>query len=211
MIRPFGEAAFLVEVPDSASGQALARMLRERPPPGVLGAVPGLASVLVEANPLAEEFRGLPAVLERLVARCASDDPRPRKLHEILVRYGGRAGPDLEDVASLTSLPSDEVVRRHTAAELHVLFVGFAPGFAYLGGVDGSLAAVPRLRTPRTRVPRGSVAIADGMSGIYPADLPGGWRVIGRTETRLFDPLREPPSLLLPGDRVRFVAAAGDP
>jgi KipI family sensor histidine kinase inhibitor len=96
-----------------------------------------------------------------------------------------------------------EVAERHAAAELEVLFDGFAPGFAYLGGLPDELH-VPRLATPRTRTPAGSVAVADGMSGVYPADLPGGWRVIGRTPIRLFDPHRSGPAYLEPGDRVRF-------
>jgi len=96
------------------------------------------------------------------------------------------------------------VVELHAATELRVLFGGFAPGFSYLGEVADPLR-VPRLATPRTRTPAGAVALADGMSGIYPAELPGGWRVIGRTPITLFDPDREPPAYLVPGDRVRFV------
>src|SRR6185503_7425877 len=111
-------------------------------------------------------------------------------------------GPDLADVAALTGLSEGEVVDRH-AAELRVLFDGFAPGFAYLGDLPAELR-LPRLDTPRTRTLAGSVAIAGPMSGVYPATLPGGWRVIGRTPVALFDPRRDPPAYLMPGDRVRF-------
>jgi KipI family sensor histidine kinase inhibitor len=96
------------------------------------------------------------------------------------------------------------MVAVHAASELRVLFDGFAPGFAYLGELPQALR-VPRLETPRIRTPAGSVGIAGAMSGIYPAELPGGWRVIGRTPVTLFDPRRDPPAYLLPGDVVRFV------
>ncbi len=109
-------------------------------------------------------------------------------------------------MAELTGLTASEVVARHASAELRVLFCGFAPGFAYLGDLPAELR-VDRLATPRTRTPAGSVAIAGSMSGIYPADLPGGWRVIGRTEVTLFDPSSDHPALLEPGDRVRFEPA----
>lgn len=211
MIRPFGETAFLVAVPDAERAQAVARRLRVRPPRGVRGAVPGRRSVLVEVDPLSPDIGTIPDALERLVAASASDELPAGRLHEIPVRYGGEAGPDLADVAQLAGISTDEVIRRHAAVEMRVLFVGFAPGFAYLGGVDAALAAVPRLATPRTRVPAGSVAIADGMSGIYPADLPGGWRIIGRAFVPLFDASQDPPSALLPGDRVRFTAMADSP
>ncbi len=211
MIRPFGEAAFLVEVPDADRAQAVARRLREGPPGGVLGAVPGRRSVLVEVDPLSRAIETIPEALERLVVGPAIDEPPDGRLHEIPVRYGGADGPDLPDVARLASCSTDEVIRRHTDAELRVLLVGFAPGFGYLAGLDAALAVVPRLATPRTRVPAGSVAIADAMSGIYPADLPGGWRIIGRTSVAMFDPSLDPPSLLLPGDRVRFTVMASSP
>lgn len=210
MIRPFGEAAFLVEVPDAARAQAVARRLRERPPRGVADAVPGRRSVLVEVDPLSPHIANIPEALERLAA-TASDELPEGRLHEIPVRYGGAGGPDLGDVARLASISTEEVIRRHAAAEMRVLFLGFAPGFAYLGGLDADLSVVPRLASPRTRVPAGSVAIADGMSGIYPADLPGGWRIIGRTSVALFDPSQDPPSVLLPGDRVRFTAITEPP
>ena len=125
------------------------------------------------------------------------------RLRTIPVVYGGEMGPDLPDVAALTGLSEAEVVERHATAELRVLFDGFAPGFAYLGDLPVELR-VARLDTPRTRTPAGSVAIAGPMSGVYPATLPGGWRVIGRTPVTLFDPRRDPPAYLMPGDRVRF-------
>lgn len=199
MIRPFGEAALLVELGSPERAQSLAAALRSDSPEGVVEAVPGLGSVMVELEPLGPEPEALVPVLTGCIATLATA-PDAGRLHTIPVVYDG---PDLGDVAALTGLTTDEVVAQHTGTELRVLFCGFAPGFAYLGDLPPSIA-VERLATPRTRTPAGSVAVAGRMSGIYPADLPGGWRVIGRTDVRLFDPRQDPPVLLLPGDRVRF-------
>jgi KipI family sensor histidine kinase inhibitor len=124
---------------------------------------------------------------------------------KIPVHYGADDGPDLAALAAHAGITIDDVVARHTAAEYSVAMLGFAPGFPYLFGLDATLA-MPRLPSPRTRVAAGSVGIGGAQTGIYPNDGPGGWRLIGRTPLRLFDSLREPPSLLRAGDRVRFVA-----
>ena len=202
MIRPFGEAAILVELDGADQAQALAASLRTDPTPGVIEAVPGLASLLVELDPLFADADRVAAVIER---RIVGLDPTPLAgaMHTILVVYDG---PDLAEVAALVGLEPAEVVELHSSVEVRVRFCGFAPGFAYLGDLPAALH-VPRLATPRTHTPAGSVAIAGPMSGIYPAALPGGWRVIGRTNVSLFDPRRDPPALLLPGDRVRFEPA----
>lgn len=202
MIRPFGEAGLLVELGSPERAQALAASLRAAPIRGVLEAVPGLETVLVElAQPGADPDALIAALEDRVDSlRVATEDGRA---HVIPVVYDGA---DLADVATLAGLTTDEVVALHTSVELRVLFCGFAPGFAYLGDLPANLR-VDRLETPRTRTPAGSVAIAGRMSGIYPADLPGGWRVIGRTDVTLFDPRRDPPVTLLPGDSVRFEAA----
>lgn len=126
------------------------------------------------------------------------------KSHDIGVRYGGESGPDLEAVAEHAGLQPRQLVERHAAAEYRVAMLGFAPGFPYLLGLDPRLA-MPRLSTPRLRVEAGSVGIGGAQAGIYPHPGPGGWRIIGRTDALLFDPARDPPSLLAPGDRVRFV------
>ena len=200
MIRPFGEAALLVDVADAEAAQALAAAIRRDPPAGVTAVVPGRASVLVEIDALAADPEAVANVLRTVRSDTAAAGSR---LRTIPVVYGGAHGPDLDEVAERAGLTPADVVDMHASAELRVRFGGFAPGFAYLGEVPPPLR-VPRLATPRTRTPAGSVALADGMTGIYPADLPGGWRVIGRTPVTLFDPRREPPAYLVPGDRVRF-------
>ena len=202
MIRPFGEAALLVGLDSADQAQALATSVRTDPPPGVVEAVPGLASVLVELDPLTADPQRVSSELERRLGGLRRAPPAGR-LHTIPVVYDG---PDLEEVAALARLTPFEVVALHASTQLRVLFCGFAPGFAYLGDLPPELR-VERLATPRTRTPAGSVAVAGSMSGVYPADLPGGWRVIGHTEVALFDPRSHPPALLMPGDRVRFEPA----
>jgi KipI family sensor histidine kinase inhibitor len=122
------------------------------------------------------------------------------------VRYGGDDGPDLDAVAADLGLRPRDVVDLHIGVEVEVLFLGFAPGFAYLGELSPRLR-VPRRATPRVRVPAGSVAVAGSMTAVYPQASPGGWRIIGRTDAKLFDPLADPPARLRPGDRVRFERA----
>lgn len=125
------------------------------------------------------------------------------RMVEIPVVYGGSAGPDLDNVARHTGLSTREVIERHSNAEYVVYFLGFLPGFAYMGGLDASLAT-PRHTTPRVSIPAGSVGIGGEQTGIYPMASPGGWQLIGRTALQLFDPSQQPPTLLRPGDRVRF-------
>jgi KipI family sensor histidine kinase inhibitor len=137
------------------------------------------------------------------LARTDDLPENPPRLVTIPVRYGGPDGPDLDDVARLTGLPPDEVIARHAGLTYEVRFLGFTPGFAYLGPLDPRLVC-PRLDRPRRSVPAGSVAIAADQTAVYPASTPGGWRLLGRTERVLFDPSRDPMSLLTIGDRVRF-------
>lgn len=145
-------------------------------------------------------------VWARLATAPAAIAHRPGRLHEIAVDYGGEAGPDLPALAEAAGLDVPGYVRLQADALYTVAFLGFQPGFPYLCGLPGRLQA-PRRASPRARVAAGSVAIGGVYTGIYPSDGPGGWQVIGRTASVLFDPRRDPPALLLPGDRVRFVPA----
>jgi KipI family sensor histidine kinase inhibitor len=203
VVRPFGEAAFLVETPDSDATERLRLATLQARVPGLRALVPGRSSLLVEFDPMAVDGDRLRETLE--ADASAPEERVAGRLRRIPVVYGGDFGLDLDEVAAMAGVTTGEIVEAHVATELRVLFCGFAPGFAYLGEVARVLA-VPRLATPRARTPAGSVALADGMSGIYPADLPGGWRVIGRTPVALFDARRDPPTYLAPGDRVQFTA-----
>ncbi|MCA1587715.1 MAG: 5-oxoprolinase subunit PxpB [Chloroflexi bacterium] len=201
-LRSFGEGAALLALAGPDQAQALAASLVADRRPWLLAAVPGLQSLLVEFDPLRTNAADVGRELLERLASLPGASPARGRVRTIPVVYGGEFGPDLEEVATIIGGSTDDVIRLHAAAELRVLFDGFAPGFAYLGELPEQLR-VPRLATPRTRTPRGSVAIAGAMSGIYPADLPGGWRVIGRTPIELFDPDRDPPAYLVSGDTVR--------
>jgi KipI family sensor histidine kinase inhibitor len=134
-----------------------------------------------------------------------TDVPASTRLVTIPVVYGGEYGPDLDALAQYTKLSVDDVIARHSAVEYRVAMLGFQPGFPYLIGLDPTLT-MPRRPTPRPRVPAGSVAIGGAQTGIYPGEAPGGWQLIGRAAARLFDTLATPPTLLQPGDALRFVA-----
>lgn len=140
---------------------------------------------------------------EALWQQC-DDSGAERQIVEIPVVYGGKKGPDLPQIARHTGLTVDEIIHRHGARIYTVECLGFMAGFAYLGGMDPTLA-IPRKKTPAARIPAGAVAIGGHRTGIYPSASPGGWHIIGETGTRMFDPAGQPPCLLQPGDRVRFV------
>ena len=189
----------------AARVQRFCRRLESTPPIGVTEWVPGYATVMVYYKPWRISYQTLCDDLARLGRQRGPESPDPPRTVEIPVCYGGAFGPDLEAVADAHTLRPADVVRRHGRPLYQVYFLGFLPGFAYLGGLPASLAT-PRRATPRTAVPAGSVGIAGAQTGVYPLESPGGWQIIGQTPLCLFDPEREPPALLRAGDRVKFVA-----
>jgi KipI family sensor histidine kinase inhibitor len=197
--RLVGDSALLVETAGPAEAQALRRALLDRHVPGLRELIPGQASLFIAVDPLRTDLEALAVRLPELGGDAP--EPAPRR-HEFRLRY---AGEDLQAVAKMLDLSPEELVRRHTAPDYTVAFLGFAPGFAYLTGLDEGLR-LPRRADPRTRVPAGSVALADGYTGIYPQATPGGWHIIGHCDAVLFDPARATPALLAPGDQVRFKA-----
>lgn len=175
---------------------------------GVVDVVPAYASVGVHVDPL----RFDQAALEAVISHAWDQPPEAGGVTgaiDIPVCYGGDFGPDLEEVAGFAGCTTDEVVARHAAGRYRVYMLGFLPGFAYLGSVEASIA-MPRRGSPRTAVPAGSVGIGGSQTGVYPCECPGGWRLVGRTPTAMFDPRRERPALLSPGDIVRFVPIPAD-
>ena len=208
-LRPVGDAALTAELGDRLDPvanswiRALDRALLEHPFPGFAEAVPTHRSLLVCFDPAQTSFAAAAEAVRQGSTRAILR-MEPGRLHEIAVHYGGEDGPDLEGVAARAGLSAAEVVRLHSGQEYDAFMLGFLPGFAYLGLLPERLDT-PRLATPRTRVPAGSVAIAGRLTGIYPAPTPGGWRIVGRAAVRLFDVSGQPPSLISPGDRVRFV------
>ncbi|HEU4381962.1 MAG TPA: 5-oxoprolinase subunit PxpB [Anaeromyxobacteraceae bacterium] len=210
-IRGQGESGLVVELGEgidpevSAHVRELARAVAERLAGEVLEVVPTYRSLLVLHDPLRVARDGLVQRIGALAAEVgAAPAPGPRRVVRIPTCYGGTHGPDLDEVARLAGLDAAEVVRYHAAPVYLVHFLGFTPGFPYLGGLDPRLAT-PRRDEPRARVPAGSVAIGGAQAGIYPVESPGGWRVLGRTPLRLFDPRRARPFLLSAGDGLRFV------
>lgn len=181
----------------------LFRLLQDLALPGVYNLHPSYASVLVDFDPLAISHVALEARIREAWAVAEQAPLPPPRAVRIPVVYGGESGPDLEEVARLAGLSPERVIELHSSAEYTVYFLGFSPGFPYLGGLPPELAT-PRLNSPRIRVPGGSVAIGGSQTGIYPLDSPGGWRIIGRTSLHLFDSQREPAALLQMGDLLRF-------
>ncbi len=186
---------------------ALSHLLETEPIPGVRNLHPAYSSLLVKFDPLRLNHDGLQAILRRYLERLPQLPLQNARDVEIPVCYGGKFGEDLEDVAALTGISAVRVIELHTSVTYHVYFLGFVPGFAYLGELPAQLAT-PRLATPRRRVPTGSVGIADNQTGVYPFATPGGWRLIGRTPLAMFRPDRAEMSALSLGDRVRFVAVS---
>lgn len=206
--RPAGDGAlsveFAAEISPAVNGRvrALLAALDAGAPPGLLDLVPAYRTLLIVYDPLVLPHA---ALLERLrsLERTAAAVPPPSRGVTIPVAYGGEFGPDLVAVAAHAGLSPEATIARHSAERYLVYFLGFSPGFPYLGGLDPALAT-PRLAQPRQSVPAGSVAIGGEQTGIYPQATPGGWRIIGRTPLRLYDPAAPEPALLRPGDELRL-------
>lgn len=203
-ILPMGERALLLEVDALTEATALHRRLAASRPPGVVDLVPAARTVLVRVDPSALSLAAARAWIARAGVDAAALPAEPERVVALDVTYDGA---DLDDTAALLGLSAEELIRRHSAAEWMVAFTGFAPGFGYLVSAEWPFD-VPRLESPRTRVPRGSVGLAGPFSGAYPRETPGGWRLIGTTSAPLFDPAAASPALLAPGTRVRFRAAS---
>ncbi|MEA2671708.1 MAG: 5-oxoprolinase (ATP-hydrolyzing) subunit [Chloroflexota bacterium] len=205
------DAAVVVEFGDAVDEALSARVLaleaavRRRPPPGVVETVPTLRSLLVLYDALATGHDELVAALRALGSGPPEAPPREGAEWTIPVVYGGEAGLDLDGVAAAAGLSPAAAIAEHTRALHRVAMLGHLPGLPYLTGLPAGLHA-GRHPEPRVRVAPGSVAVAGGLTCIYPVGAPGGWRIIGRTPVRLFDPSADPPAVLAPGDRVRFVA-----
>ena len=217
-IEPIGETTLLlrfgaiIDADLNARVQAAAAVLARVALPGVVDIVPAYATLALDYRPSvwADGETGLPWQHLAEAVRAVFESPPDAagaigKTIEIPVCYDAAYAPDLADVARHCGLDAATVVARHVGGDYRVAMLGFAPGFPYLLGLDPALVT-PRRASPRTRVPAGSVAIGGAQTGIYPRELPGGWQVIGRTPLRLFDAARAAPSLLAPGDRVRFRA-----
>jgi KipI family sensor histidine kinase inhibitor len=205
-----GDAAFTVELGTrphlllTRSIAALHSALARARPAGYVESIPGLTSLTVLFDPDATTRESLEDEVRRCLGRADAAAGHAREWH-LPVCYGAEYAPDLDDVAAACGMSAAEVIAAHASRSYVVYLLGFSPGFPYLGDLDSRLA-LPRRSAPRPRVPAGSVAIATQYTAVYPQETAGGWHVIGRTPTRLFDAAASPPALLAPGDTVRFYA-----
>ena len=208
-IIPASDSSLLVVFGDTMAPEMQARVLglfyvlQAQRDKRIRNLHPAYVSLLVDFDPLAMSQEEAVAWVESAGGDGAASAVNSSRAVEIPVCYDQECGPDLSDVATHAGLAVGDVVRLHSGATYDVCFLGFTGGFAYLGGMPAELST-PRLATPRRTVAAGSVGIAGSQTGIYPAETPGGWRLIGRTPLRMFDPQAGPPTLLMPGDRVRF-------
>ncbi|WP_235747953.1 5-oxoprolinase subunit B family protein [Nocardia coffeae] len=205
MIRQAGDRALLVEPSDRDELMGFIDRLRDDPVGGVCDVLPAARTVLITLRPgvdVVVMIRRLRAAFDTS-SKYAARDVKDSAVVEIPVRYDG---VDLTETAALLGISEAELIARHTGALWRCAFIGFAPGFGYLEA-PGAELSVPRREQSRTAVPAGSVALAAGYSAVYPRSSPGGWRIIGRTTTTLWDLDRPEPALLRPGTRVRFTAA----
>ena len=208
--KPAGDSALLVVLGSEIDLQTnqkiheLDKLLRQAPPEGVRESIPAYASLLLHYDPCKLGYEQVMDWVKQKMKKIPPFNPANSRLVKIPTRYGGEDGPDLEHVAGFNHLSPQEVIRIHSTPEYPVYMMGFTPGFPYLGGMDPAINT-PRLLTPRTHVPAGSIGIAGSQTGVYPIDSPGGWQIIGRTTTALFEVNSASPFLLAPGDRVKFV------
>ena len=172
--------------------------------PGIKEIVPTYSSFVIHFDPIQFSMDGLIECVKNIWNIDTNSENTSARTVLIPTLYGADYGPDLESVSELTKLSMEEVIDIHSKTDYLVYALGFSPGFPYLGGLDSKIHC-PRLGSPRVSVPRGSVAIADSQTGVYPVSSPGGWRLIGRTPVSMFDPSRVNPSLVTPGDYIRFV------
>jgi len=204
---PAGDSAIVIELGDEISEEcnekviALSEDMRDAK--GVVELLPTYRSLLVYYDPSITDFDEVAKMSEERMGRLRIQIDK-RRVFEVPVCYGGDFGPDLSFVAQHNGLSEEEVIRIHTSRSYRVYMLGFLPGFPYLGGMDERIAA-PRLEKPRTRVAEGSVGIAGKQTGIYPLESPGGWRIIGRTPLKLYNPEADDPVSVRAGDTIRFV------
>ena len=210
-----GDRALLVEFGNQISLdihnciRRLVRRIDSEGIPGVLEVLPTYRSILIYYDPIVTNIPDLERSIENLNRICVDETVDNARVIEVPTIYGEDYGPDLKSIATHTGMSVEEVIEVHSSVEYLIYMIGFSPGFPYLGGMPERIS-IPRLETPRTVIPAGSVGIAENQTGIYPKDGPGGWRIIGRTPLDLFQEKRNPPTLFSPGDYIRFIPITRD-
>ena len=204
-----GDRGLLLEFGDEISREInekvrrMALAIRAGAIEGIVETVPTYRSLLLIYNPVILSVEGLRKRLIQIEERLQKTPLPEPKLTRIPVVYGGIYGPDLEEVAKHHQTSPEEIIQLHCNNPYMIYMIGFMPGYPYMGELPQALVT-PRLKTPRLSVPKGSVAIAQGQTGIYSMESPGGWQILGRTPVELFDPWKDPPALLQMGDFVQF-------
>lgn len=209
-IVPLGDSAVLLQLGDEIDltinqrVHTLANLITTSAINGIIETVPAYATLLVHYDALSLSFTQIKNILREKLTQIQENGSRKPRLVEVPVMYGGALGPDLESVAAQLGLRIEDVIRIHSEKIYTIYMMGFTPGYPYMGKLDDKLI-MPRLETPRTHVPAGTVAIAGSQTGIYSIESPGGWNLIGWTPLKLFDPHSDSPFLFAPGDEVKFV------
>lgn len=178
-------------------------LLQKKPPRWIRNVQPAYCSLLLSFDPCLADYAEVESTIRSYEPRAEKGQKPETRTVEIPVCYGGEFGPDLQEVALLRGVKPAQLIDLHCSTTYHAYFLGFSPGFAYLGNLPDQIAT-PRLATPRRHVPAGSVAIAGRQTAVYPMATPGGWRLLGRTPLRIFQPDRTPMGLIAIGDQVRF-------
>jgi inhibitor of KinA len=213
MLKPLGDSSILIQLGDEIDPtlnqrvHALDTLLQSIP--AVIETVPAYCTLLVHYDSLTTTYNEIKNQIEEKLTLIDESTHRSSRRLEIPVLYGNASDSDFDSVATTLALSPSELIRLHSEREYTVYMMGFTPGFPYMGILDERLT-LPRLSTPRTRVPMGSVAIAGSQTGIYSVDSPGGWHILGHTPLKLFDPTSENPFLFAPGDKVKFIPTKGD-
>lgn len=174
---------------------------------GIVELLPTYRSLMIMYDPLKIEYSELISTLDSMSSKQVDNEEEKIKIVEFPTVYGGEYGPDINFVAEHNNITVDEVIKIHTGTDYLVYMMGFTPGFTYLGGMSDKIVT-PRLASPRTKIPAGSVGIAGAQTGMYPSETPGGWQLIGRTPLKLYDSDKEPPVMLSAGDYVRYVSVS---
>lgn len=198
LVAEFGR---VIDETVNARVHQLSRALEEHPIRGVTETIPTFRSLMICYDPSVISYRALTHKLDRLELAAGGPGAGKRRILEVPCLYDGE---DLADMEQLTGLSREEIISLHSGTVYKIFMLGFLPGFVYLGGLDPRLCA-PRLTVPRTKIPAGSVGIGGNQTGVYPIASPGGWRLLGRTPLRFYDPLRPKPILCSAGEYIHFV------
>lgn len=205
-----GDSALLIEFGKEINPEtnrkitALVQLMREQHIEGIVDVIPAFCSLLINYDPRVLSYEELKERMEHLLKMETKTEATRKRIFEIPVCYGGKYGPDIENIAEHAGLSVEEVIKIHSSKDYLIYMLGFLPGFTYLGGLDERIHT-PRLASPRLKIRAGSVGIGGSQTGIYPLDSPGGWQLMGMTPVRTYDPERQTPILVEAGDYIRFI------